>query len=310
MYNENGDYMDKIQNLELQFLRFLRGISNPFVDFFTEAITFLGEEYIIIFLLVILYFTIDKKLGKKIAYIIFTSTSLNGAIKGLVSRPRPFVVDPTLDSVRKQTATGHSFPSGHTQNATSTYIGIAYNNNYKRKMFIIIAIIISLLIGFSRLVLAVHYPTDVLFGFILGSICAISLSILFNKFATNSKNEHLLYIFTFIIFIPLAFIFYKPTYEEIHIYKGFYTIISMFAGFILGSLIEAKYVNFHNNVSLKIKAIRILGVGIIYLLIQIGLKAILPKQIIFIDMFRYFMLTFTILGIYPLLFKNNLFKKD
>lgn len=302
--------MEKIQNLELQFLRFLRDISNPILDFLTEIITFLGEEYVIIFILVFLYFIIDKRFAKKIAYIIFTSTCLNGVVKGLVARPRPFTVDPTLDSVRKHTATGFSFPSGHTQNATSTYIGLAYNNNYKRKLFIIVAIILSTLIGFSRLILAVHYPTDVLFGFILGAICAVFLSILFNRFTKNTKQEHLLYLITFIIFIPFLFIFYKQQYEEIYIYKGFYTITSMFAGFILGSLIESKYVNFTNNVSLKIKLLRVLGVAVIYLLIQVGLKAILPKENIFFTMIRYFLLTFTILGIYPLLFRKQLFKKD
>ena len=275
--------MEKIQNLELQFLRFLRNISNPFLDFLTEVITFLGEEYVIIFILVILYFTIDKKLGKKIAYIIFTSTCLNGAVKGIVARQRPFHVDPTLDSVRKQTATGYSFPSGHTQNATSTYIGLAYNNYYKRKMFITIAIVLSVLIGFSRLILAVHYPTDVICGFILGTACAIGLTLLFDKFTKNTFSEHLLYICTFIIFVPLCFIFYKPTYEEIYIYKGFYTITAMFAGFILGSIVESRYVNFHNNASIKTKILRVLGVAIIYVLIQIGLKAILPKENIFLS---------------------------
>ncbi len=300
--------MEKLQSFELDILRSLREISNPFFDFLTEVITFLGEQYVVILILVLLYFTYDKKLGKKMAYIIFTSTCVNGAIKGLVARPRPFVVDPTLDSVRKQTATGYSFPSGHTQNASTTFIGFAYNNSWKKKLVWILAITLSILIGFSRLILAVHYPTDVLCGLLLGILCAIGLSILFNKFATNNKNEHLLYILTFALFIPFCIIFYKPTYDEIHIYKGFYTIMAMFLGFILGSLLESKYVNFTNNVTLKTKILRILGVIIIFAFIQFGLKEILPKKNIFIDMFRYFMLTFTILGIYPIIFKKTLFK--
>lgn len=302
--------MEKIQDLELQFLRFLRNISNPILDFLTEFITFFGEEYVVILILVVLYFMFDKKLGKKIAYIIFTSTCINGAIKCIVVRPRPFHIDPTLDSVRKQTATGFSFPSGHTQNAATTYISLSYNNKYNRKTFIILAFIFSGLIGFSRLILAVHYPTDVLFGYLLGVVCAIGLSILFDKITTNIKNEYLLYFLTFILFIPLCFAFYKPTYEGIYMYKGFYTIVSMFAGFILGSLIEEKYVSFTNKVSFKIKLLRLLGVIIIYAIIQIGLKSILPKENILFDIFRYFLITFVILGVYPLLFKKILFKKD
>ena len=301
--------MENLQKIELNVLRFLRDISNPFIDAITEAITFLGEQYIVILILAILYFALDKKLGKKMAYIIFTSTCVNASIKGIAKRPRPFVVDPTLDSVRKQTATGHSFPSGHTQSATTTYISLAYNNTFKKKIIWSIAVSLSILIGLSRLVLAVHYPTDVIVGLILGIVCAIGLTLLFNKFANNVKNEHILYVITLAIFIPFCFIFYKSSYEEIYIYKGFYTGTAMFAGFILGSLIESKYVNFDNKVSIKIKLLRLLGVGVLYALIQFGLKPILPKENIFMDMCRYFMVTFSILGLYPLIFKKTLFKK-
>ncbi len=301
--------LNKFQNFELDILRFIREITNPFIDFLTEIITMLGEEYIMVLLLVIIYFIYDKTFGKKLAYIIFTSLAINNSLKGIVCRTRPFIVDPTLDSVRKQTATGYSFPSGHTQNSSTVYLGYAYNNNYKKKLIWSIAITLSILIGLSRLVLAVHYPTDVLAGLVLGTSCAIFLSILFNKVATNPKRELLLYALTFIIFLPFVFIFYQKDYASIYIYRNFYTTFSMFAGYIIGSFIETKYVDFNNNSLLKTKIFRLIGAIILYIIINFGLKFILPKENIFLDVFRYFMLTFCIIGIYPIILKNSLFKK-
>jgi len=300
--------MEKLQNIELNFLRFLREISSPLIDTLTEFITMLGEEYIMVLLLVLIYFAYDKIFGKKLAFIIFTSLSLNGSVKGIVARTRPFTVDPTLDSVRKETATGYSFPSGHTQNSSTIYLGIAYNNTIKKRLVWTIAIILSILIGLSRLILAVHYPTDVLVGLIFGVVCAIGLSILYKKIVKDLKSETLLFLITFIIFIPFCFIFYKPNYQDIHIYKNFYTSLAMFGGFILGNYLEGKYVNFNNETQLKIKLLRILGAIILYVIINFGLKFILPNENIFCDIFRYFMITFTIIGLYPLCFKNILFK--
>ena len=236
--------MKELQNMELNFLRFLRDISSPLIDTLTEFITMLGEEYIMVFLLVVIYFAYDKVFGKKLAYIIFTSLCLNNSVKGIVARTRPFVVDPNLDSVRKETATGYSFPSGHTQNSSTVYLAVAYNNTFKKHLIWTIAIIVSILIGFSRLMLAVHYPTDVLVGLLFGVGCAILLSILYNKVAKNIKSELLLYLITFIIFLPFCFIFYRSSYQDIYIYKNFYTAFAMFGGFIIGTYIENKFVNF------------------------------------------------------------------
>ena len=83
----------------------------------------------------------------------------------------------------------------------------------------------------------------------------------------------------------------------------------MFAGFMFAFIIDEKYINFDNNVPLKIKLFRLLGAGISYFLINYGLKLILPSDNIFSVIFRYFLITFVTLGLYPLIFKNLLFKK-
>lgn len=71
---------------------------------------------------------------------------------------------------------GLSYPSGHSMVVMSMYLAIAYlmtkeerNPRQKRKVYIIASILI-LLMGISRLYLGVHWPTDVIGGFIMGYI--------------------------------------------------------------------------------------------------------------------------------------------
>lgn len=295
------------EKYEIEILRFFRSISNDFSDFLMEAITFFGEQIVIVAILAFFYFIYDKKIGKKFAYIIFTSTNLNGVVKGLVARTRPFIYDPTLDSARIETATGYSFPSGHTQNSFTVYFSIAHQ--FKKKYIWFICVVISILIALSRIILGVHYPTDVIAGAFFGLLSAFGASYIHDRFAKTYKSELLVYLCTFACFIPFNFIFFREKFTDIEIYKDFYKAFAMFAGFMFAFIIDEKYINFDNNVPLKTKLFRLLGAGISYLLINFGLKLILPSDNIFSVIFRYFLITFVTLGLYPLIFKNLLFKK-
>ena len=296
-----------LNEFEINILRFFRNISNNFLDFLMEVFSFLGEQFVVVIILALIYFIYDKKVGRKIAFVIFTSINLNGIIKGTVQRIRPFVYDLNLDPARLETATGYSFPSGHTQNSSTVFYTVS--NHFKKNYLWIITILITILIGFSRIFLGVHYVTDVIVGMALGILCAFLFSYLYEKFATNFKNELILYISTFIISIPFVFIFFKKDYKEIEVFKDFYKSFALYFGYICAFIIDEKFINFDNNVSFKTKAVRLFGAGICYILINYGLKLILPVDNIFFVALRYFCITFITLGIYPLLFKKILFKK-
>ncbi|MDD3171035.1 MAG: phosphatase PAP2 family protein [Bacilli bacterium] len=297
-----------MKDFEISIIKTLRSISTPFIDGLLQAITFLGEQYVLIALLAVIYFVIDKKAGQRIAYAIFTSLSLNGSIKGLVKYERPFVYDTSYQPVRVETATGYSFPSGHTQNASVTYTSIALN--FKKKWLYWVVGIIIFLIGISRVGLGVHYPKDVIVGWILGIGCAILCNYLHIKFENNLKKRTLLYLITFIIFLPFVFIFWRNSFSEIEIYRDFYTGYAMFGGFIAGSFLEGKYVDFNCKNPLSIKLIRLGGAIICVALTQFGLDFIFPEGYILLDILRYFLVSFVTLGLYPVLFRKTLFKKN
>lgn len=100
------------------------------------------------------------------------ATGINAIIttglKYSVSRDRPFITYP--DITKKSAAGSPSFPSGHTSSAfaTATSLSLAYPKWY----IIVPSYSWASTVGYSRMHLGVHYPSDVLAGAIIGSGCA------------------------------------------------------------------------------------------------------------------------------------------
>lgn len=303
-----------IRDLEIDFLHYLRDISSSFFDVLFQIITILGEKFVFVGILAVIYFAYNKDLGKKVAFAIFTSQLLNSTIKGLIKYPRPFVVDETLDSIRKETATGYSFPSGHTQSAAVFYSSVVHFGDLEKKLKLskkvlwIIALILILLISFSRLVLAVHYPKDVIVGLVLGLLVTLLSSFLFTY--SNKKKIDIVYLYlvVLIIFLPFIGVFIKPSYSDMLLYRDFYLTYALLLGFTIGSIIEGEYVNFDCEVPFKTKLLRVVIAGVIFVFIEFGLKYLFPVTIFF-DFLRYFLITFIPIGIYPLVFRKFLFDK-
>lgn len=151
---------------EIEFLLWLQKVI-PFKQLFSW-ITHLGDAGIL-FIVIGLYLLFIKK-DKKQAFHLFGAMLLmmvivNIGIKPLVGRIRPFDVYP-MDLLIKAPH-DYSFPSGHTAvSFASCYVLGKYNKKYAVCFYIL-----ATLIAFSRLVLFVHYPTDVLAGMIIGVGC-------------------------------------------------------------------------------------------------------------------------------------------
>ena len=119
--------------------------------------------------------------------------------------PRPFKKDASVFIVEES---GFSTPSGHSQSSASFYpvasdslIKNATNVKSKRFMRIAVAVFIPLLIGFSRIYLGVHYPTDVMLGLILGFLTSAGIILFWDSVASvlePLRNSLKLLILTFV----------------------------------------------------------------------------------------------------------------
>ena len=107
----------------MSFLYLLEGIRCPFLDRLFSLITELGGETLYMAVAIAVYWCVSKGLGYYILTTGFVGTIANQFLKLCFRIPRPWVLDPDFSIVEsaRAGATGYSFPSGHTQNAFSSF---------------------------------------------------------------------------------------------------------------------------------------------------------------------------------------------
>ncbi|MFD1484039.1 phosphatase PAP2 family protein [Lacticaseibacillus baoqingensis] len=106
-------------------------------------------------------------------------SAVNHLLKQWLQRPRPFIADPTITPLTA--AGGFSFPSGHASGAMLLYGSLILLTTLwswppkRRWLTRLLAGLMILLIGYSRIYVQVHYPSDVLAGYLtaLGSLCLL-----------------------------------------------------------------------------------------------------------------------------------------
>ena len=156
--------------LELQILDMLQKIHAPVGDQVMCLITHLGDSGMIWILLTLgmLLLPGKRRTGTILAAALCIDLILcNGILKNLVARVRPFDVN-TAVQLLVRAPRDFSFPSGHTA-ASFTAVMALYLTGEKK--LLPPALVLAVLIAFSRLYLYVHYPTDVLGGVFVGLLC-------------------------------------------------------------------------------------------------------------------------------------------
>jgi len=100
---------------------------------------------------------------------------ISDLVKLLTARARPAVE-------HLQAVTGSSFPSGHTTQAAAFWLSLALAlgrvtaSRRAARLAVVAALLITLVVGWSRVYLGVHYPSDVIAGFLLGGGWALYVS--------------------------------------------------------------------------------------------------------------------------------------
>ena len=157
--------MDSVLQWGVDLIFAIQQIRSPLLDGVFRAITFLGEEEAYLLLLPLLFWCIDWRMGARVGALFLLSTYINTGLKDLFQQPRPFDLEP---SVAVSYAEGYGLPSGHSQSAVVLWGGVAVWA--RRPWAWALAILLMLLIGFSRVYLGVHFPTDVLAGWAIGAL--------------------------------------------------------------------------------------------------------------------------------------------
>ena len=160
--------MEAIWQWGINLIIAIQQVHGPLLDNIFRTITFTGEEQFYLVLFPLILWCIDYSFGAVLAIFFLLSNFLNIILKDLFQQPRPFDLNPGL---KLSQADGYGMPSGHAQLAVTVWGAIAVR--VRKTWFWIVAIAIILLIGFSRIYLGVHFPTDVFAGWIIGAVLLV-----------------------------------------------------------------------------------------------------------------------------------------
>lgn len=159
--------MSSLSGLETfgtQVILALQAWGSPGLDAFFKAITFLGNREGYLVLLTLCYWCVNPRWGLRLLVLVMLSSAFNEILKSLLDLPRP---DPAVVRQLVQESS-FGFPSNHAQTGAVIVWGFL-TARVRRPWFSALALVIIVLIGMSRVYLGIHFPHDVVGGWLLGA---------------------------------------------------------------------------------------------------------------------------------------------
>lgn len=258
--------MDIIFRWGLNFIIMIQQIDTPLLDSFFRAITSLGDELFYLLLFSFLLWCVDFYLGIRVGIIFLLSVYVNSGVKEIFQQPRPFDILPEIQKVQ---ASGYGFPSGHAQSSLVVWGSIAY---WKKQTWIRnLSILLILLIAFSRIYLGVHFPTDILGGWLFGGLILILSSFIFLKIKLDFIQCNMIFKIIGVTLFPVILLQIQSSPDIISSVAALTGVgygLLLFHSFI-GEIRPGNWLK-----RLFSFLVGIIGIGILYL----GLKLILPSE--------------------------------
>lgn len=309
--------MPDIQYLLL--LQKLREMTGGAFDEIFNAFSKISVD-VLIFLPFIIYWAVSKEWGKSFIGAMFGSELVNAITKLTVCAYRPWIrsdlIQPAGDS--KTAATGYSFPSGHT-NKASSILGTAALWQYKKQRWIsILCVICILLIGFSRNFLGVHTPQDVICGFLISVIAVFAVGKISELTDGNEKLADILTLggILFVVFAiiyvqlksyPLDYVDGKLLVDPVKMQNDFFKVCGSFLALMTGLFIDRHFIHYEIPVGHKnLPVLTAIGTGICFSWKAYFINPLFVKPFggHWGNLIGYFITTFFVLVIFPIIIQK------
>jgi hypothetical protein len=272
----------------METILWLQTWRNPVLDQFFKAVTFFGSEYFYLLAITVLFWWWNKQNGLWLGLVLLLTLYLNGFLKEAFAVPRP-------PGVALIGAGGYSFPSGHAMGSMAFFLTLSLLGR-KRWLWVLGGFMVFF-IGTSRSYLGVHYPFDVITGWILSSVIVAILFGIRARFIDwlTSGNQVLVAISLAVTVTALFLIHPEPLSAQPA------TLLGGLAGLLLGCSLEWRKDRFKipEGVWNRLRNV-VLGVCL-SIIIYAALRDIFPDMVLF-RFVRYFILALWTSWGAPLLF--------
>lgn len=282
--------MDALINFGHELIITIQAWRTPFLDVLFQSITWLGSEDFMLLLLLVLWWAVDKRLAMRLLPLAIVAIWLGLWIKEILDQPRPF--DPRVAILTTEESFG--FPSVH------SLIGVViwgFLSFYLRRRWMLWAAgVLAFAIGLSRIYLGIHFPHDVVGGWLLGLLLLISYAALLPRLAAAWAHYSLPMQIGLGVALSTAMLLLFNQDPDARALTGFAT------GVAIAAPIEQHRVRFVAWIGLLWQKIARLVLGIVVVFaLRIGLKALLPDAVL-ADVLRYALLAIWVTGAAPWIF--------
>jgi len=165
---------DTIVGFDTAVIGFVQGLETPWLTSIMNLFTWIGSGYVVapiaLMGFIVLYFVLRyRQQAFLLISVVAGSVLLNKLLKNYFKRERPEIH-------RIMDANGFSFPSGHSMMAFALYAIIAYiawrnvKTTVSRVLLVVFTAFMIIMIGTSRIYLGVHYPSDIVGGFVASAL--------------------------------------------------------------------------------------------------------------------------------------------
>jgi len=291
---------------EIDLIEWLQNTLGSVGKTIMQAFTLAGGEIFTLAVLLVIYFCYSKATARRCSIPLMAATLWFPMVKNVVLRLRPYMAHPDRVAIwqlaEKDAAPmdvvqqGYSFPSGHSAMSTALYGRLAWD--VKKRWMGFLAVALPLLIGVSRFIVGAHYPTDVLAGWGIG-LLALGFSALLEKYV---KKEGTRLVILALVTVPGVFWCNSRDY-----FSGLGSLI----GLMIALPFEGHFVKFEDTRNWKYMILRVLGAGILFFLIDKGLKMPFSREFLnsgtamsfLVRTIRYIVVVFVIMALYPMCFR-------
>ena len=270
----------------MEYLLFLQHLRESAPAIVNDGILFLSEFVggtVALAIMALIYWCISKRAGSFMLLNFSCAYMMNQTLKNIFCVSRPFLRDSRIQPYTS--ATGYSFPSGHTMLGTAIYSSAAIWQK-KHKWFVGLCAFMILFTAFGRNWVGVHTPQDVIVGIL------VSLAVVFAQYRMlqwlERKPEKDIFVLLFAILWAVVLLILVPESEK---------PCGIFLGVYFGWFVERRWIRFEVRGTLICRILQyVLGMGFVLAMYK-GLLPILSRpfseniRILFINGFTFFTVT-------------------